>query len=102
MDNKTNTRKNSLLALLLFCKCPRCREGAMFKSENPWNLNNMLNMFDECSVCKQPFKLEIGFFLDYGMTSCMVTFAISMIVFFGFWITRGFPLKQTIFFIGLR
>jgi hypothetical protein len=41
-------------------------------------------MHEECPVCHQRFKLEIGFFLDYGMINCMITFSFSFVTFIVF------------------
>ncbi len=89
----SETKKRPISDLLL-CRCPRCREGEMFRSKNPWNLNKTLSMHEECPVCHQRFKLEIGFFLDYGMINCMITFSFSFVTFIVFWIVYGFPLES--------
>ncbi|MBS1637538.1 MAG: DUF983 domain-containing protein [Bacteroidetes bacterium] len=45
-------------------KCPKCHQGNMFESNNPYSLKNGLKMKESCSVCHLQYEREPGFF--YG------------------------------------
>lgn len=62
-------QKDSRLYSVLKCKCPRCREGDLFLSPNPWRLKKMLAMPDRCPVCGQDFRMEPGFYSGALWTS---------------------------------
>lgn len=55
--------KHSALHSILFLKCPRCREGNLFTTKNPYLLNRTLEMPDRCPVCGQDFRIEPGFYI---------------------------------------
>ena len=69
-------------------KCPRCGQGQVFKSSNPFNLRQMNTTNKECSHCQLDNIPEVGFYwgatyMSYTITvafSCL-TFAISALVF---------------------
>lgn len=52
------TKAYSILRL----KCPRCQEGNLFITKNPYDLKRFIEMPDCCPVCKQDFKIEPGFY----------------------------------------
>jgi uncharacterized protein (DUF983 family) len=63
------TRLYSVLAN----KCPRCHQGNFFETNNPYDLKKFANMNSNCSVCKEDFKRETGFYfgaayVSYGLT----------------------------------
>jgi hypothetical protein len=66
----------SLIWSILTTKCSRCRRGDMFLHRNPYDLKNMMKMPEDCSVCGQPFEIEVGFY--YGTS--FVSYAIAVIV----------------------
>ncbi len=43
-------------------KCPRCHQGNLFISRNPYQLKYMLDMPDKCNICRQDFRFEPGFY----------------------------------------
>ncbi|SHK31089.1 Protein of unknown function [Reichenbachiella agariperforans] len=76
--------KRSSTQALLECKCPRCREGDMFKTSlfRKWYDREML---PSCSVCQQSFEPEPGFyfgamFVSYGF-SVAITFVVGFVLF---------------------
>jgi len=78
---------------LFHLKCPRCRRGDLFVHPHPYkklNLNYMLEMHKECSVCKQVFELETGFWYGTGYVSYGITVAFSAFTFLFWWLTIGF------------
>lgn len=44
--------------------CARCHKGKVFKTKNPYDLKNALNMYESCSHCGLVYEKEPGFF--YG------------------------------------
>ena len=69
-------------------KCPRCGQGQVFASTNPFNLRKMNSTNQQCSQCQLDFIPEVGFYwgatyMSYTITvafSCL-TFAISALIF---------------------
>lgn len=78
-------KKQSKLYSILYLKCPRCHEGEMFSSRNPYELGSMLNMPRQCLVCGQDFTMEPGFYSGALWTSypfLIATFVISWLILF--------------------
>lgn len=71
-------------------KCPRCRQGNIFKT--PLNLKNPLAMNERCPFCRQKTEPEIGFY--YG--AMMVSYGISAWVYLGIVLTLVFYFKWTV------
>jgi hypothetical protein len=80
---------------LLKCKCPRCRKGDMFQEKNPWHLRHTMKMNNECPVCNQPFNLEVGFYYGTSYVSYVLTVALSVTSFIGWWLIIGFSLNDS-------
>lgn len=79
---------------LLKCKCPRCRQGDMFRYANPWNLKKTMAMNTECPVCKQPFNIEVGFYYGSSYISYALTVALSVVSFAAWWIFVGISVND--------
>ncbi len=75
-------------------KCPRCREGYLFKSSNPYALkhSDYIKMNDTCPVCGQPTDLEVGFYYGTSYVSYALTVAFSAASFVAWWVLLGFSL----------
>ena len=56
-------------------RCPRCREGKLFVSSNPYNLSSITTMNEKCPVCGQPTEIEVGFYYGTGYVSYALTVA---------------------------
>ena len=65
----------NIVVSMLTNKCPRCREGKLFVSSNPYNLANITKMHDACPVCGQPTEIEVGFYVGTGYVSYALTVA---------------------------
>lgn len=74
---------------LLQCKCPRCRQGKMFVSANPWNLKTTMKMNETCPVCKQPFNIEVGFYYGTGYVSYALAIAFTVATLIAWWLLIG-------------
>ena len=72
---------------ILHTKCPRCRQGNMFKHKT-MNLGNMLKMHRTCPVCGQDLMPEPGFYFgamyfSYAINvALMVTFGVAFHILF--------------------
>jgi uncharacterized protein (DUF983 family) len=65
----------NILCSVLTNKCPRCREGKLFASNNAYDLSNITKMNDQCPVCGQPTEIEVGFYVGTGYVSYALTVA---------------------------
>lgn len=61
--------ERSLVSSVLGNRCPRCREGRLFTSRNPYNLKTTMRMPGHCPVCGQAYELETGFYFGTGYVS---------------------------------
>ena len=83
---------------LLKCKCPRCRQGDMFVSKNPWALKTTMRMHQVCPVCAQPLNIEVGFYYGSSYVSYAFSIAISVATFVAWWVLIGFSVYDNRFF----
>ncbi len=49
---------------IIFDKCPRCLSSNLFLDSNPYHLNNLTKMHQQCNKCGCNFEKETWFF--YG------------------------------------
>jgi hypothetical protein len=61
-------------------KCPRCREGKMFKNKLQVPVGKNVEMNMTCPVCNQPTEIEVGFYygtgyVSYGLTVLLTAFS---------------------------
>lgn len=83
------TKSTSFLGSLLKQKCPHCRQGSMFKDENPYHLKNLFAMNEKCPVCGQKTELEPGFYYGTAYVSYALTVAFSATTFVAWWVLIG-------------
>jgi len=82
-------------------KCPRCRKGDLFTSNNPYDLKNNVKMHDRCSVCGQRTEIEVGFYYGTSYVSYALTVAFSVATFIAWWIFIGFSIYDNRLFYWL-
>jgi uncharacterized protein (DUF983 family) len=58
-------------------KCPRCHEGDLFETKNPFSWNKLTKMHENCQICNLKYERETGFF--YG--AMYISSIINMIFF---------------------
>jgi len=63
----------SLLASIFSLRCPSCREGKLFRNNQPYNPNKLFEMHAKCPHCAQNLQPEPGFYygsmyVSYGLT----------------------------------
>ena len=82
-------------------KCPRCRTGKIFKTNNAYDFKNHLKMEKDCPVCGQPTEIEVGFYYGSSYISYAFTIGISAITFVAWWLTLGFSIYDNRIFYWL-
>ena len=86
---------------LFACKCPRCRQGNMFETSNPWRLKTTMRMNKYCPVCNQPLDIEVGFYYGASYVSYALSIALSVATLLIWWVVIGFSLNDNRFFYWL-
>lgn len=96
-------RKPSYFLSVLSNKCPRCREGRLFKSGNAYDLKDSryIKMNDTCPVCGQPTEIEVGFYYGTGYVSYAITIGLSVATFIAWWVLIGFSIQDNRIFYWL-
>ena len=89
--------KRGYLASVLGCRCPRCREGKLFKNPVSISLKKNMAMNERCPVCGQATDIEVGFYYGTGYVSYLVALVISAICFALWWIIIGFSFTDNRF-----
>ncbi len=57
-------------------KCPRCGQGDLFESKNPYQMGKMMEMRRNCNVCDLRYEKESGFFYGAMYVSYMLNIAL--------------------------
>lgn len=81
-------------------KCPRCKEGDMFKK--PFKMSDPLAMNRRCTKCELDFEPEPGFYfgsliISYGISSWMLLLPALTLVFYFDWSVNGAMLATLAF-----
>lgn len=89
-----NKRRPLYLWSVLTNRCPRCREGKLFVTNNPYDFknSNYIKMHEHCPVCGQLTDIEVGFYYGTSYVSYAVTVAFSAVSFALWWLVLGFSL----------
>jgi len=56
-------KKTSIIFSIVNCKCPRCRNGELFKKKVLFSYKDLLLMNETCDNCKLKYELEPGFWI---------------------------------------
>ena len=99
--NMSATKKPLYLTSVLQNKCPRCRQGHIFKTQNAYDLKHNTEMHAHCPVCDQPTEIEVGFYYGTGYVSYALTVAISVAVFVAYWVLVGISINDNSLFYYL-
>jgi uncharacterized protein (DUF983 family) len=94
-------RKPMYLWSVLTNRCPRCREGKIFVSNNGLSWKNSTKMHEKCPVCGQLTEIEVGFYYGTSYVSYAVTVAFSVATFIAWWVLLGFSLYDNSVFYWL-
>jgi uncharacterized protein (DUF983 family) len=85
-------RRPLYLWSVLTNRCPRCREGKIYVTNNAYDLKNNMKMNEKCPVCSQPTEIEVGFYYGTSYVSYALTVAYSVATFVAWWVLLGFSL----------
>ena len=86
------------LVSVLTNKCPRCREGYLFKSTNAFDLKHIVDMNDNCPVCGQKTEIEVGFYYGTSYVSYALGVAFIVSVFVAWYVLFGFSINDNSLF----
>jgi uncharacterized protein (DUF983 family) len=93
MMNEKNNTPGYLLSVFQY-KCPRCRQGNIFKEKNTYKLGSFMQMNETCPVCGQPTEIEPGFYYGTAYVSYALTVAFSIATFVAWFVLIGFSLQE--------
>jgi len=99
MSEKRSSR--SYLTSTLGCRCPRCREGKLFKNPISVNMKKNMEMNTTCPVCGQPTEIEVGFYYGTSYVSYALAVALSLASLTVWWIIIGLSTEDNRFFYWL-
>jgi uncharacterized protein (DUF983 family) len=74
-------KKGTTLYSILTGSCPKCHEERMYQDKNPYHLNTIYKMNDNCSHCGLHYKIEPSFFYGAMYVSYALTVAIGVAAF---------------------
>lgn len=63
-------------------KCPHCRQGNFWETNNPYNLSRFAKMNNRCPVCNEDFRRETGFYFGATYVSYALTVGFGLVLFF--------------------
>jgi hypothetical protein len=90
------------LATVITCRCPRCREGKLFKYPLRFStLKKAVAMNETCPVCAQPTEIEVGFYYGTSFVSYGLTVLFSVLTFIAWFITIGISIYDNRVFYWL-
>ena len=88
----------SVITSILQSRCPQCRQGFLFVSQDPYKFKDMTKMHDQCNICGLDFTQELGFYWGAMYVSYGLTVAFSFLNFVGTYLIWGWLTWQ--FIIG--
>jgi uncharacterized protein (DUF983 family) len=96
----SETSKPPYILTVLKNKCPRCREGDLFVSKNPYALKDSkyIKMHESCPKCGQPTEIEVGFYYGTSYVSYAIGVLLVIIIFILWWLTFGFSISDNSLF----
>ena len=94
-------KKPLYLWSVLTNRCPRCRQGKLFVTDNAYDLKKNTTMHQQCPVCGQPTEIEVGFYYGTSYVSYMLTVGFSGFTFVAWWFLIGFSLYDNRIFYWL-
>lgn len=80
-------------------KCPRCRQGKVFKHGLSLSTKKNLDMHTQCPDCGQYTEIEVGFYYGTGYVSYGITVLFTMLSFVLWLIFLGFSLDDNSVFL---
>ena len=84
-----STKKPWYLYSVLTNRCPRCRQGRIFKSHEAYKFKTNVDMHERCPVCNQPTEIEVGFYYGTGYVSYALSVAFLVSTFIAWKVLIG-------------
>lgn len=81
------TNKYSKIKGIFALDCPRCGEGKLFKTKNPFAFGKITEMHENCSSCNLKYDREPGFFYGAMYISYAINiafFVVFLVLYFNF------------------
>lgn len=88
------TKVPNYLVSALTNKCPRCREGYLFKTTNAYDFKNIVEMNEKCPVCNQRTEIEVGFYYGTSYVSYALGVAFVVAIFVAWYVLIGFSIDD--------
>jgi len=82
-------------------KCPRCREGFIYKEKSSYQLLSIVKMVERCPVCSQPTEIEVGFYYGTGYVSYALSVGLCVASCLAWWLIIGFSFEDNRFLTWL-
>jgi uncharacterized protein (DUF983 family) len=101
MKPKDDRPHRSYFATVMSCRCPRCREGKLFKYPLTLRFKRNMDMYDACPVCRQVTDIEVGFYYGTGYVSYVIALLITIIYFLVWLMTIGFSFRDKRFLVWI-
>lgn len=89
------------LASTIGCRCPRCREGKLFKHPVSIHMKKNMEMNKNCPECDQPTEIEVGFYYGTSYVSYAITVLISIVSFIAWYFIIGISTEDNRLFYWL-
>ena len=83
------------------CRCPRCREGKLFRHPLTPRIKRNMEMFEQCPVCGQVTDIEVGFYYGTGYVSYLIALGITGVSFLLWFLLIGFSFKDKRFLVWI-
>jgi uncharacterized protein (DUF983 family) len=97
-DKQTN---RGYLASSFGCRCPRCREGKLFKYPVTFRFKRNMEMNKTCPVCGQATEIEVGFYYGTSYVSYALTVGLSVVTLIAWYFLIGLSTEDNRFFYWL-
>ncbi len=94
-------RSRGYFSSVMSCRCPRCREGKLFKNPISFRFKKTMEMYEKCPVCGQPAELEVGFYYGTSYVSYALSIAISVATLVAWYVIIGMSTSDNRFFFWL-
>lgn len=94
-------KSRGYLASAFGCRCPRCREGKLFKNPVSFRFKKTMEMNKNCPVCRQATEIEVGFYYGTSYVSYALTVAISVATLVAWYVIIGMSTSDDRFFYWL-
>jgi hypothetical protein len=85
------------MSTILSCRCPRCREGRLFKYPMTFRFKRNMVMNEKCPECGQITDIEVGFYYGTGYVSYLVGLLLSGLSFIAWLLVIGFSFSDNRF-----